>query len=180
MALCSHSSPAFVCICYIVMNINENGRFPIVLMTLSHTNLSRALTLTAVSIIESFFPQEFSHLGELVVIDWLILTVISMVGILGKFIHYQIILGILHNAMNSISRLFYNDSLTKNGIPYISIGFESTRNHFGIHFSSDIYARNTKFFMYHRIAFSNCLCDRDCHGRKIKKIFFIIIRISGK
>ena len=64
MALCSHSSPAFVCICYIVMNINENARFPIVLMTLSHPNLSRALTLTAVSIIESFFPQEFSQLGE--------------------------------------------------------------------------------------------------------------------
>ena len=58
--LSSPTAPAFVCICYIVMNINENGRFPIVLMTLSHTNLSRALTLTTlssvpVSIIESFF-----------------------------------------------------------------------------------------------------------------------------
>ena len=30
--------------------------------------------------------ETFSHLGELVVIDWLILTVISMVGILGTVI----------------------------------------------------------------------------------------------
>ena len=32
--------------------------------------------------------ETFSHLGELVVIDWLILTVISLVGILGKFISF--------------------------------------------------------------------------------------------
>ena len=49
--------------------------------------------------------ETFSHLGELVVIDWLILTVISMVGILGKFINkYSLYLA--QNVLHGVEKFF--------------------------------------------------------------------------